>query len=134
MTAPAPGPEDDEDRTGGRPSSIRGAIITPQDVEQGLYEGNPLAALIEGFCLAPAAGADLESRPVIHVQLRPESTLSAVEADRLARLCQQGVRRRLAATGRDAGAPSEERPAVQELAIVLHPYGTGPFAAPREDG
>ncbi|MEU9125230.1 coenzyme f390 synthetase [Streptomyces sp. NPDC048506] len=107
-----------------------GAVIDTQDVALGLYHDNPLAGLIEDFCLAPASGGDLESRPVIHVQLRPGVALSAVEADRLAKACQHGVRRQLAANARDFPHLSVDCPSVQELAIALHPYGTGPFAGP----
>lgn len=105
-----------------------GATINPQDVAHGLYEDNPLAELIEGFCLAPTAGGDLESRPVVHIQLRPDVKLSAVESDRLAKACQQGVRRQLVAASRDFAHHPESCPAAQDIAVALHPYGTGPFA------
>ncbi|MGP8297645.1 coenzyme f390 synthetase [Streptomyces inhibens] len=105
-----------------------GATINPQDVAHGLYENNPPAELIEGFCLAPAAGGDLESRPVVHVQLRRAAQLTAVEADRLAKACQHGVLRQLATGGRDCSGTSCEDPSAHEIAIALHPYGTGPFA------
>lgn len=111
-----------------------GATINPQDVSYGLYENNPLAELIESFCLAPAAGGDLESLPGIHVQLRPTAKLSAVEADRLAKACQHGVRRQLAASARDMGQYPEGCPSAHEIAITLHPYRTGPFADARADG
>ncbi|KIZ15190.1 hypothetical protein [Streptomyces natalensis] len=106
----------------------QGATITPQDVAYGLSEGNPLAGLIDGFCLAPAAGGDLEARPVIHVQLRRGVTLSAVEGDRLAKSCQYGVARQLSAVGRDFGPSAEEDPSGHEIAIRLHAHGAGPFA------
>ncbi|MEU9114936.1 phenylacetate--CoA ligase family protein [Streptomyces sp. NPDC048483] len=108
--------------------SYMGANIYPQDVEYGLYAGNPLAELIEGFCLALGAGDDLEARPVVHVQLRRGATLSAAEADRLAKSCQYGVLRHLAATSRDFAQSVEEDPSAREIAIELHAYGTGPFA------
>ncbi|WP_407288515.1 coenzyme f390 synthetase [Streptomyces sp. BP-8] len=104
-----------------------GATINPQDVTHGLYDDNPLAELIEGFCLAPAADGALESRPVIHVQLRPGVRLSAVEADRLAKACQHGVRRQLAVTAREMGQLAEDCPSAHEIAITLHTYGAGPF-------
>ena len=50
--------------------SYMGANIYPQDVENGLYQDNPLAHQIESFCLTLEEHADLESRPVVHVQLR----------------------------------------------------------------
>ncbi|MFG2141205.1 hypothetical protein [Streptomyces sp. NPDC048650] len=65
----------------------------------------------------------------MHVQLRRGAVLSAVEADRLARACQRGVLRRLAAVGDGAESP-EDDPAAGETAIALHAHGTGPFARP----
>ncbi|WP_246102406.1 coenzyme f390 synthetase [Streptomyces piniterrae] len=99
----------------------------PQDVEYGLFEGNPLAGLIEGFRLAPAAGGELEAWPVVHVQLRRGVRLSAVEADRLAKTCQYGVQRHLAAAGGDVTQAVDMDPSANGVAIELHPYGTGPF-------
>ncbi|MFD8549563.1 coenzyme f390 synthetase [Streptomyces sp. NPDC059649] len=108
-------------------ASSLGAIINPRDVAHGLYEDNPLAGLIEAFCVAPA-GSELESRPVVHVELRPGVRLSAVEADRLALACQRGVLRQLAAGCRDFLPSPADCPAAHEVAITLHGYGTGPFA------
>ncbi|MFI9051521.1 hypothetical protein [Streptomyces sp. NPDC053427] len=115
-------------RTADPTNSSLGATIHPQDVAHGLYAGNPLAGLIEGFCLALDAGGELEARPVVHVQLRRGVTLSAVKADRLAKACQYGVLRQLAAAGRDFDESVEEDPSTAEIAIALHAYGTGPFA------
>jgi phenylacetate-CoA ligase len=102
--------------------------MNPQDVERGLYEDNPLAELIEGFHLMTGAAGELEARPVIHVQLRRAARLSAVEADRLAKACQYGIQHQLAADGGVLDQSPDEDPSVNEIAIELHPYGTGPFA------
>ncbi|MFE6688515.1 coenzyme f390 synthetase [Streptomyces sp. NPDC057743] len=107
-----------------------GANSYPQDVERGLFEGNPLAGLIAGFCLTLDAGGDLEARPVVHVQLRAGADLSAVEADQLAKVCQHGVQRQLDAPDGDFAPLSEQGTAASEVAIALHPYGSGPFADP----
>lgn len=45
-----------------------------------------------------------------------------------------GVRQQLASSVLDFGSLPEDCPAAQEVAIVLHPYGTGPFAAPGASG
>ncbi|SHN16830.1 coenzyme f390 synthetase [Streptomyces yunnanensis] len=107
-----------------------GANSYPQDVERGLFEGNPLADLIEGFRLTLEAGGELEAGPVVHVQLRPGVALSAVEADQLAKICQQGVQRQLDCHAGDFAAHPEQGPAANELAIAVHPYRSGPFADP----
>ncbi|MFE3652993.1 coenzyme f390 synthetase [Streptomyces sp. NPDC059152] len=107
-----------------------GANSYPQDVERGLFEGNPLAGLIVGFRLTLDPGGDLEARPVVHVQLRPGLSLSAVEADQLAKLCQRGVQRQLNARDGDFAAHPEQGPAANELSIALHAFGSGPFADP----
>ena len=50
--------------------SYMGANLYPQDVEYGLYQGNPHAADIAGFCLSLEELADLEVRPVVNIELR----------------------------------------------------------------
>ncbi|MGW5120424.1 coenzyme f390 synthetase [Streptomyces noursei] len=107
-----------------------GANSYPHDVERGLFDGNPLAGLISGFCLTLDASGDLEARPVVHVQLRPGLSLSPVAADQLAKSCQRGVQRQLDARDGDFAPHPEAGPAANELAITLHPYGSGPFATP----
>ncbi|GGU51268.1 hypothetical protein GCM10010211_14880 [Streptomyces albospinus] len=107
-----------------------GANSSPQDVAHGLFEGNPPAGLIEGFCLTLDAAGDLESRPVVHGRQRRGVTLSAVEADQLATACQRGMQRQLAFHNRYFILHPEHCPAANEIAIALHPYGSGPFAGP----
>lgn len=130
MTPPGPPPMMSVTHTpiGSGGSRIMGANIYPQDVAHGLYEGNPMAGLIEGFCLELDADGDLEARPVVHVQLRKGALLSAVESDRLAKACQYGVLRHLAATSRYFAQSVAEDPSASEIAIRLHAYGSGPFA------
>jgi phenylacetate-CoA ligase len=106
--------------------SYLGANIYPQDVEYGLYEGNPHANQLEGFCLELRERADLETRPVVHLLLRAGAEVDAAE---LAELCRAGVLAHLAAASRDFAASLTEDPSAGELAVEVHAFGTGPFAA-----
>ncbi len=103
--------------------SYMGANIYPQDVEYGLYAGNPYAHLLEGFCLELREQADLESRPIVHLQLLPDAV---VDGDELAALCRDGVLRHLATASRDFAQSLEEDAA--DLRVEVHGHGTGPFA------
>ncbi|WP_042393675.1 phenylacetate--CoA ligase family protein [Streptacidiphilus carbonis] len=108
--------------------SYMGANIYPQDVEYGLYEGNPLAGAIEGFALGLAEGADLETRPVVHVQLRPGAAAGEAEREQLAKTCRAGVLRHLASCSRDFAQSMAEDASAAEIEVRIHPHGTGPFA------
>jgi phenylacetate-CoA ligase len=105
-----------------------GANIYPQDVEYGLYQANPLAGAIEGFALGLEEGADLESRPVVHVQLRPGTVETEPEREQLAKACRAGVLRHLASCSRDFAQSMAEDASAAEIAVRIHPHGTGPFA------
>ncbi|MCZ4122423.1 phenylacetate--CoA ligase family protein [Streptomyces sp. H39-S7] len=107
--------------------SYMGANIYPQDVEYGLYEGNPMADRIESFCLAIEEGDDLEARPVVHVQLREGTVLDAGGAAKLAEVCRAGVVRHLAACSRDFAQSLTEDASAGEVSARVHPYGSGPF-------
>ncbi|AVT37167.1 phenylacetate--CoA ligase family protein [Plantactinospora sp. BB1] len=105
--------------------SYLGANLYPQDVEYGLYAGNPYAAEISRFRLALVEDAGLESRPVVHLELR--RPLAGPVRDALATTCRDGVRRHLAAVSRDFAQSLTEDPTAGELRVELHEAGTGPF-------
>jgi phenylacetate-CoA ligase len=105
-----------------------GANIYPQDVEYGLYAGNPLAHLLQSFCLELEEHADLESRPVINLQLREDLALGADERLALAETCRDGVLRYLSEASRDFAESLAEDPSAADLRVKVHDYGTGPFA------
>jgi phenylacetate-CoA ligase len=105
--------------------SYLGANIYPQDVEYGLYEGNPHAGAISRFCLDLAEQSNLEVRPVVHIELR--SPLPPAQRHALATACREGVLRHLAAVSRDFAQSLAEDPAAADLRISLHDPGGGPF-------
>ncbi|WP_153452276.1 phenylacetate--CoA ligase family protein [Streptomyces smaragdinus] len=102
--------------------SYMGANIYPQDVEYGLYTGNPHAEHIESFRLALADG--LDARPVVHVQLRDGAD---VDTAALAEVCRTGVLTHLASASRDFAQSLTEDDSAAELTVRVHPYRTGPF-------
>ncbi|MEU2616441.1 phenylacetate--CoA ligase family protein [Micromonospora sp. NPDC007271] len=107
--------------------SYMGANIYPQDVEYGLYAGNPLAHLLQSFCLELEEHANLESRPVVNLQLREDLALSPDERLALAETCRDGVLRYLAEASRDFAESLVEDPSAADLRVKVHDYGTGPF-------
>jgi phenylacetate-CoA ligase len=109
--------------------SYMGANIYPQDVENGLYQGNPHAHLIEGFCLSLEEDDDLERRPAVHLQLRSGAALGDEQRAALADVCRQGVLRYLAEVSRDFAESLAEDPTAADLRVHVHDHGTGPFAA-----
>ncbi|SCG64292.1 phenylacetate--CoA ligase family protein [Micromonospora humi] len=110
--------------------SYLGANLYPQDVEYGLYTGNPHASAISRFCLALVEDEALETRPVIHVELR--GPLAAADRAALATACRDGVRRHLASVSRDFAQSLVEDPTAGDLRVELHDPGTGPFAGPQK--
>jgi phenylacetate-CoA ligase len=108
--------------------SYMGANIYPQDVEYGLYDGNPYAHQIEGFCLELREDAALESRPVVHLQLRSEVRLEAAQRNLLADACRAGVLAHLTTASRDFAESLAEDPSAADLRVAVHDHGTGPFA------
>jgi len=108
--------------------SYMGANIYPQDVEYGLYTGNPLAHLVESFCLELEQPANLESRPVVNLQLREGSAPAPGERDALVERCRKGVLHHLASVSRDFAESLDEDPSAGDLRVRLHAFGTGPFA------
>jgi phenylacetate-CoA ligase len=103
--------------------SYMGANIYPIDVEYGLYRDKRLAALIESFCLELAG--ELEARPVVNVQLRAGVSLDKESA---AATLRAGLVEHLASASRDFPESLREDPAAADVRVVLHNYGTGPFA------
>ncbi|MEU6034844.1 phenylacetate--CoA ligase family protein [Actinomadura sp. NPDC047616] len=108
--------------------SYMGANLYPQDVENGLYAGNPYAADIARFCLSLEELPDLESRPVVNIELREGSDLDETAVARLARICRDGVRDHLAAVSRDFAESLREDPAAGDLRVRVFRPGEGPFA------
>jgi len=105
--------------------SFMGANIYPTDVEYGLYRDPTLAGAIESFCLELVEWAELEPRPVVHVQLRQGAEVDAVDA---AERLRAAVVDHLAGASRDFAEALREDPAAGELQVVLHAHGAGPFA------
>ncbi|MBM2620861.1 phenylacetate--CoA ligase family protein [Actinoplanes sp. LDG1-06] len=108
--------------------SYMGANIYPQDIEYGLYDGNPYAHMLEGFCLELVQGADLESRPTVHLQLRSSVRPEAAQRDLLADACRAGVLAHLTRSSRDFAESLAEDPSAADLRVTVHDHGTGPFA------
>jgi phenylacetate-CoA ligase len=108
--------------------SYMGANIYPQDIEYGLYHGHAMAHLIEGFCLSLEEYADLESRPVVHVQLRAGVRLADADRQALAGQCRTGVLAHLATVSRDFAESLAEDPTSADLRVRVHDFHEGPFA------
>jgi phenylacetate-CoA ligase len=108
--------------------SYMGANIYPQDVEYGLYEGNPYANLLDTFRLELRENAELESRPVVNLHLRADAALDPAQRQALADTCRDGVLRHLASVSRDFAESLAEDPSAGDLRVEVHDHGTGPFA------
>lgn len=111
--------------------SYMGANLYPQDVEYGLYQGNPYAARIAGFCLSLEEQPGLEYRPTVSIELR--AALSAAEREELALACQRGVLGHLAQVSRDFAEALREDPAAADLRIRVFDPGEGPFRGRSRD-
>ncbi|MFC7484037.1 phenylacetate--CoA ligase family protein [Luedemannella flava] len=103
--------------------SYMGANIYPQDVEYGLYEGNPMAHLLEGFCLALHESAELESRPVVHLRLRDGADLDDAGRAALAEHCRRGVLEHLKSVSRDFAESVAEDPSAADIRVRVHDHG-----------
>ncbi|MEW2353321.1 phenylacetate--CoA ligase family protein [Spirillospora sp. NPDC029432] len=108
--------------------SYMGANLYPQDVEYGLYEGNPHASDIARFCMSLEELPDLESRPVVHIELREGAELDGDATAALIDRCRRGVLDHLASVSRDFAASLKEDPAAGDLRVRVHAAGEGPFA------
>ncbi|MEV4577681.1 phenylacetate--CoA ligase family protein [Nonomuraea jabiensis] len=105
--------------------SYMGANLYPQDVEYGLYQGNPYAAAINRFCLSLEELPGLEYRPVINIELRGPD---AADRDELAEICRKGVVAHLSAVSRDFAESLKEDPTAADLRVKVFDPGEGPFA------
>ncbi|MGW4475414.1 phenylacetate--CoA ligase family protein [Nonomuraea sp. NPDC004354] len=105
--------------------SYMGANLYPQDVEYGLYQGNPYAASISRFCLSLEELPGLEYRPVINVELREGAE---PDRDALAGICREGVVAHLRRVSRDFAESLKEDPTAADLRVRIFDSGEGPFA------
>lgn len=112
--------------------SYMGANLYPQDVEYGLYEGNPHAARIARFCLSMEELPGLECRPVVNIELREDTDLSPADREELARICRLGVLGHLAKVSRDFAESLKEDPTTADLRVHIFDPGAGPFAHARQ--
>ncbi|GAA2460237.1 phenylacetate--CoA ligase family protein [Actinomadura vinacea] len=108
--------------------SYMGANLYPQDVEYGLYEGNPHAADIARFCMSLEELPDLESRPVVNIELREGVELDEEATAVLVETCRKGVLDHLATVSRDFAASLKEDPAAGDLRVRVFAENEGPFA------
>ncbi len=111
--------------------SCMGANIYPIDVEYGLYADERLAGMIESFCLQLEETAELESRPVVNVQLRGNVALAPPERDDAAARLRVALVDHLTSASRDFAASVREDPGAADIRVLLHDHGTGPFAGGR---
>jgi phenylacetate-CoA ligase len=109
--------------------SYMGANIYPLDVEYGLYRDERFAALIESFQLALHEHENLESRPVVNVQLRAGAHVP--DRNAVVEALRTGLVEHLSTTSRDFAESLREDPAAADVRVVLHDHGTGPFAGER---
>ena len=107
--------------------SFMGANIYPQDVEYGLYLGNPLAGQLEGFMLTLEETAQLDARPVVNLQLRQGVQLDDAAREQLAATCQKGVVAHLLDVSRDFRQSVEEDASSTQITMRVHDFETGPF-------
>ena len=97
--------------------SYMGANIYPQDVEYGLYR-QPAGAPIESFCLDLEEHADLESRPVVNLQLREGVALGPRRSGtRSPTRCRAAWCAHLAAVSRDFAESLAEDPSAGDLRV-----------------
>ncbi|HUN32155.1 MAG TPA: phenylacetate--CoA ligase family protein [Trebonia sp.] len=108
--------------------SYMGANLYPQDVEYGLYQGNPYAARIAAFCLSLEEQPGLEYRPTVSIELR--AALGEAERADLALACQRGVLGHLAHVSRDFAEALREDPTAADVRIRVFGPGEGPFRRP----
>jgi len=101
-----------------------GANIYPLDVENGLYADETWAPHIEAFRTELVETNDLESRPVIHVELREGAQ---VDAEAMAGDLAAGVVKHLATVSRDFRESLEEDASAGEIRVRVHAHRTGPF-------
>ena len=86
--------------------------------------------MIESFCLELEETAELESRPVVHVQLRANggARRRRSASDVAAQLARRGLVDHLTSASRDFAEAVREDPSAADVRVLLHDHGTGPFA------
>lgn len=107
--------------------SFMGANIYPQDVEYGLYEGNPRANEIEAFMLTLEETTDLDARPVVNIATREGVHLDDGSKAELGKACETGIVEHLMKVSRDFRQSVEEDPSSTQIAVRVHDFETGPF-------
>jgi phenylacetate-CoA ligase len=105
--------------------SYMGANIYPQDIEQALFADGDDARRLGSYCLELLDLGGGEQRPCIHVELLDGATDDGGLGERL----RTRVVDRLLATNLDFRSAASEDAAVKDFRVLLHPTGTGPFAA-----
>ncbi len=108
--------------------SYMGANIYPQDIEYGLYKNFAVAQHIESFCLTLEERDDLESRPVIHVELRPAVAFDLPEKQKMIDSIKIGIIEHLSQVSRDFAQSLVEDKTTAEIQIQLYEYGAGIFS------
>lgn len=107
--------------------SFMGANIYPQDIEYGLYEGNPRAAEIEGFMLTLEEDDQLDSRPIVNICTREGVSLDEAGKNELGTACEKGIVDHLSKVSRDFRQSLEEDPSANQIDVRVFDFGTGPF-------
>ena len=108
--------------------SYMGANIYPQDIEYGLYKNFDVAGHIESFCLTLDEREDLESRPVIHIELRANVEFNQQEKADTINSVKKGILEHLSQVNRDFAQSLAEDKTTAEIQIKLYEYGTGVFS------
>ena len=109
--------------------SYMGANLYPQDIEYGLYDGNPRAKDIERFCLTLIELDDLERRPVVNIELREGVVVDDGSRKTIADCCRDGIIKHLMSISRDFAESVKEDASALDIRVEVHDFGTGPFAS-----
>ncbi len=107
--------------------SYMGANLYPQDIEYGLYAGNPHAARIGRFCMELEESPGLEYRPVVNIELR-DPGLGDDERAELKRTARRGAPDHPTEVSRDSAESVAEDPTAAEIRVRVFDPGEGPFA------
>ena len=106
--------------------SYMGANFYPQDVEYGLYADTVYARKIAGFCLSLDETATFDTRPAVHVELRPGVVPPSSPA--MANNLKDSIVRHLAERNRDFVQSVAEDHRTADIHVHIVPHGTGVFA------
>lgn len=108
--------------------SYMGSNIYPQDIEYGLYRNPEVGRDIESFCMSLEEREDLESRPVIHVELRTGVSFKEKEKADFVNSIKSGILEHLSQINRDFAESLREDKTTADIQIRLYEYGTGFFS------